>query len=60
MTHIETLLEEYQRVRRVEINRDLFLYILKLYPSLLVCMSDGKLDEEEWGQYHENGQRSGR
>ncbi len=48
MTHIETLLQEYQRIRRVEINRDLFVYILKLYPALLVCMSDGKLDDEEW------------
>lgn len=48
MTHVESLLEEYQRVRRVELNRDLFVYILKLYPSLLVCMSDGKLDDEEW------------
>lgn len=48
MTHIESLLDEYQRVRRVELNRDLFVYILKLYPSLLVCMSDGKLDDEEW------------
>ncbi|MCP4460734.1 MAG: hypothetical protein GY816_22345 [Cytophagales bacterium] len=48
MIHIEALLQEYQRIRRVEINRDLFLYILKLYPSLLVCMSDGKLDDEEW------------
>ena len=48
MTHIEALLDEYQRVRRTEINRDIFLYILKLYPSLLVCMSDGKLDDDEW------------
>ena len=48
MNHIETLLDEYQRTRRVEINKDLFIYILKLYPSLLVCMSDGKLDDEEW------------
>jgi hypothetical protein len=48
MTHIEALLDEYQRVRRIEINRDIFVYILKLYPSLLVCMSDGKLDDQEW------------
>lgn len=48
MTHIETLLQEYQRIRRVEINKDLFVYVLKLYPALLVCMSDGKLDDEEW------------
>jgi len=48
MNHVEALLDEYKRVRRIEINRDLFVYILKLYPSLLVCMSDGKLDDEEW------------
>lgn len=48
MTHIEALLQEYQRIRRIELNRDLFVYILKLYPALLVCMSDGKLDDEEW------------
>jgi len=48
MTQVETLLEEYQRIRRVELNRDIFIYILKLYPSLIVCMSDGKLDDAEW------------
>jgi len=48
MNHVEALLDEYKRVRRIELNRDLFVYILKLYPSLLVCMSDGKLDDEEW------------
>lgn len=48
MVHIEALLEEYKRVRRIDINRDLFVNILKLYPALLVCMSDGKLDDEEW------------
>ena len=48
MNHIETLLYEYGRVRRLEINKDLFVYVLKLYPALLVCMSDGKLDDEEW------------
>jgi len=48
MNHIEALLQEYQRIRRVELNRDLFVYVLKLYPALLVCMSDGKLDDEEW------------
>lgn len=48
MNHIESLLQEYQRIRKVDINPDLFVYIVKLYPSLLICMSDGKLDEEEW------------
>lgn len=48
MTHIASLLGEYQRVRRIELNRNLFIYILKLYPSLLVCISEGKLHDEQW------------
>ena len=44
----ETLLEEYHKVRKSELSIDQFTYILKIYPSLLVCMSDGKLDKEEW------------
>lgn len=43
-----TLLEEYHKVRSTELSIDQFTYILKIYPSLLVCMSDGKLDKEEW------------
>jgi len=44
----ETLLEEYHKVRKSDLSIDQFTYILKIYPSLLVCMSDGKLDKEEW------------
>ncbi|MEQ9466136.1 MAG: hypothetical protein RLN88_01920 [Ekhidna sp.] len=44
----ETLLEEYGKVRKSDLSIDQFTYILKIYPSLLVCMSDGKLDPEEW------------
>ena len=44
----ETLLEEYHKTRKSELSLDQFTYILKIYPSLLVCMSDGKLDPEEW------------
>lgn len=44
----ETLFEEYYKSRNSELSLDQFTYILKIYPSLLVCMSDGKLDKEEW------------
>ena len=44
----EILLEEYLKVRKSGLSSEQFIYILKIYPSLLVCMSDGKLDAEEW------------
>lgn len=44
----ETLLDEYLKIRNSGLTLDQFIYILKIYPALLVCMSDGKLDKEEW------------
>ena len=44
----EALLEEYLKTRKSDLSIDQFTYILKIYPALLVCMSDGKLDKEEW------------
>ena len=44
----EILLDEYHKVRKSDLSLDQFTYLLKIYPSLLVCMSDGKLDKEEW------------
>lgn len=44
----EQLLEEYKKVRNVEISLEQFTYLLNLYPSLIVCMCDGVLDQEEW------------
>ncbi len=48
MSQHETLLQEYLKIRKSEISLDQFTYLLKIYPSLLVCMSDGKLDQAEW------------
>lgn len=47
-SHKETLFNEYLSVRKSNLTIDQFTYVLKIYPSLLVCMSDGKLDKEEW------------
>ncbi len=44
----QTLFDEYMRVRKSNLTLDQFIYVLKIYPALLVCMSDGKLDKEEW------------
>lgn len=47
-SHQESLLQEYHKIRKSNLSIDQFTYILKIYPSLLVCMSDGKLDDAEW------------
>ncbi len=44
----ELLFDEYLSFRKIDITLDQFLYLLNLYPSLLVCLSDGVLDKEEW------------
>lgn len=44
----ELLLEEYKKVRNIDLPLDQFTYILNLFPSLIVCMCDGVLDKEEW------------
>jgi len=45
---VDLLYEEYKKSRKISLNREQFSYLTKLYPALLVCMSDGVLDEEEW------------
>ncbi len=47
-TQVEQLLDEYKKVRNIDLSLEQFTYILNLYPSLIVCMCDGVLDKEEW------------
>ena len=47
-TQVEQLLDEYKKVRNIDLTLDQFTYILNLYPSLIVCMCDGVLDKGEW------------
>ncbi|MEQ9299896.1 MAG: hypothetical protein RIF33_15080 [Cyclobacteriaceae bacterium] len=44
----EQLFTEYKKTRSANISIEEFEYILSLFPSLMICMSDGKLDPEEW------------
>lgn len=41
------LYESYQQVRISDLTYPQFLNILNLYPSILICMSDGILDKKE-------------
>jgi len=43
----QLLYESYQQVRASKLTYTQFLNILNLYPSILICMSDGILDKEE-------------
>ncbi len=45
---IEQLYEEYHKNRNIHLTFDQFTYIANLFPAMVVCMSDGKLDKEEW------------
>ncbi|MCR9253337.1 MAG: hypothetical protein NXI20_23185 [bacterium] len=45
---IEQLYEEYHKNRNIHLTFDQFTYICNLFPAMVVCMSDGKLDKEEW------------
>ncbi len=44
----EKLFAEYKKTRSANISIEEFEYILTLFPSLIICMCDGKLDPEEW------------
>lgn len=47
-TQTELLYDTYLSSREIHLSFPQFLNILNLYPSLLVCLSDGVLDKEEW------------
>lgn len=45
---VSLLYAEYTKVRKPRLSEEQFAYLTKIYPALLVCMSDDVLDEEEW------------
>ncbi|MGL1888326.1 MAG: hypothetical protein OCD76_17555 [Reichenbachiella sp.] len=45
---IEQLYLDYIKSRKIELPKNQFEYLTRLYPAILICMSDGKLDKEEW------------
>jgi hypothetical protein len=48
MASLDELYIEYSRVRNIDINKEQFIYILNLFPALLVVLSDGIVDGDEW------------
>lgn len=47
---IDDLYEEYINHRKVELNKEQFIWIVNLFPALLVVLSDGIVDSEEWAE----------
>jgi hypothetical protein len=45
---LKDLQKEYQRERNIVLNEEQFAYLINLFPSLLVVLSDGIIDREEW------------
>lgn len=48
MAELDDLYYEYIKARNIDINKEQFIYILNLYPALLVVLSDGLVDGAEW------------
>lgn len=42
------LFEEYIAARYISLNKEQFIYIANLFPALLVVLSDGIVDTDEW------------
>ncbi len=47
---IEDLYREYTTARKLNVSIDQFIYIVNLFPALLVALSDGLVDRFEWDE----------
>jgi tellurite resistance protein len=45
---MDELYKEYTAERFINLNKDQFIYIVNLFPALLVVLSDGIVDNDEW------------
>ncbi|HAA16925.1 MAG TPA: hypothetical protein DCE41_36515 [Cytophagales bacterium] len=45
---MNSLFEQYTAERYISLNKEQFIYIANLFPALLVVLSDGIVDTEEW------------
>jgi len=45
---LKGLQNEYETARNIKLNQEQFIYLINLFPSLLVVLSDGIVDREEW------------
>jgi hypothetical protein len=46
--NLNELFIHYENLRHTHLSQEHFKYLVLLFPSLKVCMSDGVLDAEEW------------
>lgn len=47
---IDELYQEYVNHRKIDLTKDQFIWIVNLFPALLVVLSDGIVDSEEWSE----------
>jgi tellurite resistance protein len=47
---MDELYKEYVGQRNIKLNKEQFIYIVNLFPALLVVLSDGIVEDEEWGR----------
>lgn len=45
--HLDTLYHAYIQKREIPLHKHQFIHLLKIYPALVVLMSDGVVDKEE-------------
>lgn len=57
---IDRLQQEYERNRPAKLTQDQFVYLVQMFPALLVSMSDGVLDKEEWEAVLKTAENLGR
>jgi len=48
------LYASYRNKRHISLSVDQFTYLINLFPSLMVCMSDGIMDDKEWAGLEKN------
>ena len=48
VSKIEELYQDYKKERNIQINKEQFIYVVNLFPALLVVLSDGLIDSDEW------------
>ena len=46
-TPLDVLYDSYLKFRNITLNKNQFIHLLKVYPALIILMSDGVVDKEE-------------
>lgn len=56
---MDDLFKEYTQLRKLRMNKEQFIYLVNLYPALLVVLSDGLVDTSEWAEVRRLSEKLG-